>query len=97
MLNLAPCGHTGIPIIGTFVLCPKCDTKSDGVPLHKEEEKTQPIVRTMACAWCGGTAKITLTRTIKLVYGPSATTQATDWKCDSCKRTWTVYAPPSTP
>jgi hypothetical protein len=41
--GIAPCGHPGVHVIGTYIQCPICDKKA--VPRPIETEKTQPTKR----------------------------------------------------
>lgn len=48
--TMAPCGHIGEVIIGTYVQCKRCDARS--VPIYVAPEKTEPLFRTTRCPAC---------------------------------------------
>jgi len=50
----APCGHPGVPVIGTFVNCTVkgCDGLPP-IPVEIEEETTERIIALHPCPKCG--------------------------------------------
>lgn len=74
--GVAPCGHVGVHIIGTYVQCPQCDRGA--VPKPVEPEKTEPLYLGYECPNCHKCD------TYRLKVVANAGVRRVWWKCRGC-------------
>lgn len=90
---LAPCGHIGETVIGTYVQCAKCDKTS--VPEHVDPEKTEPMALPR-CPTCFSLDIEEFEDEIDAAFwafnnqysGSCATPRAHEWGCHQCGKTF---------
>lgn len=47
---LAPCGHPGVPVVGNYVQCPRCDAMPDRDEIDASRHVMCPSCRTLDVA-----------------------------------------------
>lgn len=88
--TMAPCGHMGEVVIGTYVQCRRCDRAA--VPEHVVPEKTEPVFTATQCPHCMSTNVTFFKNAIdSLGWSLSSNNQlldAGDWGCWACGNSW---------